>query len=129
MTKAAARRMATACGEVMILARRLEGQFAHEIAEARVADRLMERVVRGWREVVARSGPARIAALAEVRRAREAVGVLVEEETAAGASWRAGARRRMQTAARKELAVVEEQWAPMGEAACLAWALVRRVRM
>ena len=35
----------------------------------------------------------------------------------------------MQTAARKELAVVEERWAPMGEVACLAWALVRRVRM
>jgi hypothetical protein len=72
--------MVTACGEMVILARRLEGQFAHDTAEARVADRLMERVVRVWRGAVTRSGPARLAALAEVRRAREAAGVLVEEE-------------------------------------------------
>ena len=65
-----------------------------------MADRLLEHVMRGWRRVVAESGPARIAALAEVRRAREAVRILVGEETTAAASWRAGARRRLQAASR-----------------------------
>ena len=92
-TRAAARRMATECGRLLLTAKPLEGQFASEVAERRQAVGLLRKVVRGWRGVVARSGPARIGALAELRHARVAVAQLVGETAGETTEWRAAARR------------------------------------
>ena len=112
----------------MLTAKRLEGEFASGVAERRKAASLMRKVVRGWRGVVAHSGPARIEALAELRRARVAVAQLVGEAAGETTEWRAAARRRVRTAVARAVSQIDVKWEPLRTRACLAWALVHRVR-
>ena len=61
-TGVAARGWATECGKLLLTAKRLEGEFASEVAERRKAVGLLRKVVRGWRGVVAYGGTQRAGA-------------------------------------------------------------------
>ena len=130
--RAAGRKVAMACVEMQLQAKADEEKWEREIKDKTAALQTTKRHFVAWAAWLRGSGPARVAALAGLRRARQRVKVAMVAEEAAGrlqaGAAAAAARRRLQEALRLARMKAEETHPRAEEEAVAQWVLLMLAR-
>ena len=124
--------MAMVCVEMQLQAKADEEKWEREIKDKTAALQVAKRHFGAWAAWLRGSGPARVAELAGLRRARRRVEAAMMAEEAAGrlraGAAAAAARRRMQEAVRLARMKIEESHPRAEEEAVAQWLLVMLAR-
>ena len=130
--RAAGRKVAMICVEMQLQAKADESKWEREIQDKTLALQVLKRHYGGWAALMRGSGPARVAVLAGLRRARQRVQVAIIAEAASGRLAAgvavAAARKRLAAAVRLARMRVEESHPRVEEEAVAQWMLLMFAR-